>query len=196
MKNKGSQFDAVNAANKLETETGYTIDPRTNKDVTSGISVAPRGNEVQKSPATPADIAEYHMANADRFESNKTYMMGGWRDSSGTDYLDTPNVHPITPGGGGEARARRQMVLSNQEAGFNITKFRETGDPDVATIRNPFHPKSRAESGKAPHELADAGQPREGDTLAQAKKRSEWVASQPEAQAWINSPRQRSTDPE
>jgi hypothetical protein len=189
MKPKGMQFDAAALAGKLSDpeQGGFTVNPRTGEDVTSGISVAPRENEAKFRPASPGDIDGYAAANHGRFDKSSATMLGGWRGPDNTDYLDTPTVHPKTPGGGGEARARSQMVMSHQIAGFDLDTFEEK--------HNPFHPVGRQEMGKESHELADAAQPKEGESMSRAKARSAWVAKQPETQAWINSPRGQSSDP-
>jgi hypothetical protein len=165
------QFGATHA--KLATDGGFTVDPRTGEDATSGLSVAPRGNErkVPIGESSPATLESYAADNTDRWSGGRNASLGGWR-SEDADYYDTPTVYKNTPGG--HVGARKQMILAGQEAGFHLDTFQE--------VFNPFHPEGRRKSGRESHELADiAGRGREG---------SEFVASQPEAQAWINSPRE------
>ena len=177
---------------------GFTVDPRTGADVTSGISVAPRDNEHQipAAQSTPGDIQRYTEANASRFVSSRATVLGGWEDPDENDvpthFLDTPTVHPHTPGGGGHARARRQMVMSHQIASMDLDKI---PDFDAATEYNPFHPVGRRRLGLEQHEIADAAHPRQGDTPEKMRKRSQFAYQQPETQAWVNSPRRLSRDP-
>jgi hypothetical protein len=191
---------------------GFTVDPRTGEDVTSGWSVAPRDNE-RKIPAaesTPGDVRKYTEDNASRFVSGRATKLGGWEEDDENDvpthYLDTPTVHPHTPGGGGHARARRQQVLSHQIAAMNLDKIHPPeGEPDfdAATEYNPFHPVGRLRRGLEQHEIANAANPRKkgdfgqvaDDTPEQMRKRSEFAYKQPEVQAWVNSPRKLSRDP-
>ena len=157
---------------------GFTVNPRSGADVTSGISVAPLDNErIIKGGASASDLASFHgsAGNQERFGRGASF--GGWR-KEGTDYIDTPTVYPNTPGG--EARARKQMVLSDQMAGYNISTKTEQS--------NPFNPDTRAELGMEPHEIA--GPSREGMPTTERRRRAEFAASQPEVQAWINAPRQ------
>lgn len=172
------QFAATHA--KLGLHGGFTVNPRTGADITSGISVAPRGNEakVPLSQSSPPALADYAGANVNRWTPGKNAQgvnvgrnasLGGWR-SEDHDYFDTPTVYKNTPGG--EKGARKQMILSGQEAGFHLDSFQE--------IFNPFHPEGRRKTGMESHELADiAGRGREG---------ADFVMQQPEAQAWVNSP--------
>lgn len=177
---------------------GFTVDPRTGMDVTSGWSVAPRDNEhkIAADASTPGHIQAYAEANAGRFESHAT-KLGGWADldenDTPTHFLDTPSVHPHTPGGGGHARARRQQVLSHQIAAMNLDKL---PDFDAATEYNPMHPIGRRRLGLEEHEIANAAHPREGDTPEQMRRRSEFAYAQPETQAWVNFPRKMSRDPD
>lgn len=177
---------------------GFTVDPKTGQDVTSGWSVAPRDNE-RKIPAatsTPGDIRGYAEDNSARFEKGRATKLGGWEDLDEHDvpthYLDTPTVHPHTPGGGGHARARRQQVLSHQIAAMNLDKI---PDFDAATEYNPHHPIGRRRLGLEEHEIANAAHPKEGDTPERMRQRSEWAYKQPEVQAWVNSPRKMHRDP-
>lgn len=182
----GPQFAEIHA--KLAAQGGFTVNPRTGAEITSGISVAPRQNErrVPVAESAPSALAEYHAANAARFGPgprqpgaprgpavSRNASLGGWRSPDGEDVFDTPTVYKNTPRG--EVGARKQMVLSGQEAGFKLDTFEE--------IPNPFHPRTREVMGKEPHELANiAGRDRSG---------SEFAARQPEVQAWIESPRSR-----
>lgn len=125
------QFEALHS--DLETQGGFTVDPGTGAPRTKGISVAPAKNEVTSpiDETSPADIREYH----DRPQNQERYArgasLGGWRsDKKKLDYLDTPTVYPETPGG--HARARNQMLKSNQLAAYHISRGVEE--------LNPFHP--------------------------------------------------------
>lgn len=175
------QFAATHA--KLGIQGGFTVNPRSGADITSGISVAPRGNEL-KVPITqsaPSTLADYAGANVNRWtpghdESGvlrgRNASLGGWR-SEDSDYFDTPTVYPNNPRG--MSGARKQMVLSGQEAGFHLDTFQE--------IFNPFHPEARRKQGMETHELADAaGRGREG---------ADFAMRQPEVQAWVNGPREQ-----
>lgn len=174
------QFAAIHA--KLGTAGGFTVDPHTGADITSGISVAPRGNE-RKIPidqSTPDAVAGYHADNTARFGPGKraagapkgpadsrNASLGGWR-SEDSDYLDTPTVYKNTPAG--ERGARKQMVLSGQEAAFHLDSFTERF--------NPFHAEGRRKGGfEGSHEIADiASRGRDG---------AEFAMKQPEVQAWV-----------
>lgn len=173
------QFAAVHA--KLASQGGFTVNPRTGKEITSGISVAPRGNEHRESlsTSTPGTLKDYATANTSRWSNeydaagNVTARhgasLGGWRSDS-HDVLDTPTVYKNSPGG--ERLARKNMVLSDQEAGFHLDTFQE--------IHNPFDPKGRQALGLGPHELADLG--------TGSRERAEMQLQQPEVQVWVNSP--------
>lgn len=155
---------------KLASDGGFTVSPHTGEPITSGISVAPRGNERQVpiAQSTSGAVAAYHGDNAERFA--KGASLGGWR-SEDTDFLDTPTVYPNTPGG--ERRSRKQMVLAGQEASFDLDNFQEKF--------NPFHAEGRRKGGfSGSHEIADiASRGREG---------AEFAMKQPEVQAWVGSP--------
>lgn len=154
----------------LAEDGGFTVRPGTGEAITSGISVAPYGNSkvVAIGESTPDTLREYHHENIPRFE--KGASLGGWR-SEDQDFYDTPTVYPHSPGG--ESRARKQMVLSRQEAGFDLDSFQE--------VFNPFHEEGRRKTGMEPHELAVGH--------GSSRERAEWVLQQPEVQAWVNFPR-------
>lgn len=171
-----AQFAATHA--KLASQGGFTVNPRTGADITSGISVAPRGNEHREplASSSPGALQDYAASNVHRWVSSPetgfhNASLGGWR-SEGHDVLDTPTVYKNTPGG--QTAARKNMVLSDQEAGFHLDTFQE--------IHNPFHPMGRQAMGLGGHELADLG--------TGSRERSEWQMQQPEVQAWVNQPRQ------
>lgn len=173
------QFKDIHS--RLGTDGGFTVNARTGKAITSGISVAPFGNErrVPVESSTPDVLAEYHAQNqsAGRFGGPEAVgtrfqgsaSLGGWRSES-DDFFDTPTVYKNTPAG--NAAARRQMVHSRQEAGFNLDTFEE--------IPNPFHPEMRRKTGQEPHELADM-----------ALKDPKLAMQQPEIKAWTEMPRSR-----
>lgn len=143
------QFKALHA--QLGTDGGFTVNPFTGEAVTSGISVAPHGNEerIPAANSAPQDLANYHadIDNQRRFDRGASF--GGWRETkeipkddydytkSGnpgdvriTDFLDTPTVYPNTPGG--NSRARNQMLKANQIAGFRLDDFQELTNPHHA----------------------------------------------------------------
>lgn len=176
------QFGKIHS--KLAGEGGFTVNPHTGEDITSGISVAPRGNErqVPVGESTPASLQSYHAENAPRFGSGprapgaprgvhdpRNASLGGWR-SEDTDFFDTPTVYRNTPSG--QSGARKQMVLSGQEAAFHLDSFQE--------LPNPFHAEGRRKFGMEQHELAVTGRSREA---------ADWAMKQPEVQAWVNAPR-------
>lgn len=179
---------------RLATDGGFTVNPVTGHDITSGISVAPFGNE-HKAPVgmmSPAAIAGYHAANTERWTGARNASLGGWR-SDDADYLDTPTVYKNTPQG--QSAARKNMVLSSQEAGFDLDSFQE--------VLNPFHPTTRAKLGEAPHELADVSFPRDAsggritdpalmtdEQKVDRRRRADLAMEQPEVQSWVSSPRQ------
>jgi hypothetical protein len=164
---------------ELAANGGFTVNPTSLEPITKGISVAPFGNErkLPVSESSPEALEEYHGENTDRFARGAS--LGGWRSAdtntgAESDYYDTPTVYPETPGG--ITRSRRQMVLSRQEAAFNLRTFDE--------IFNPFHPVGRQKGQfSGPHELADQA--------VKSREHAEIVAQQPEVQAWINGPAQR-----
>lgn len=165
-----AQFKDIHS--RLATDGGFTVDAHKGEAITTGISVAPHSNErrLAVTESTPDALKQYHADNAPRFA--KGASLGGWR-SENDDFLDTPTVYPNTPGG--NTRARRQMVHSRQEAGFNLDNFQE--------VFNPFHPEARRKTGMEPHELADIA--------VKSKAHADFVASQPEVQSWINAPAER-----
>ena len=166
------QFDKVHGL--LGSQGGFTVNPHTGREITSGISVAPYGNSkvVPVGDSTPDVLQHYAEANLRRFgpEGGRNASLGGWR-SEDSDFFDTPTVYKHTPGG--EAGARKQMVLSRQEAGFDLDSFEE--------VFNPFHEEGRRKTGREPHELAVGHD--------SSRERAEWVLQQPEVQAWVNFPR-------
>ncbi len=176
------QFAVTHA--KLASQGGFTVNPRTGADVTSGISVAPRENEHRDpiSESTASTLKTYATRNTSRWTNvtddagkvtaTHNASLGGWRSDS-QDVLDTPTVYRNTPGG--QSAARKNMVLSEQEAGFDLDSFQE--------IHNPFHPKGREAMGMEGHELANLG--------TGSRARSEWQLQQPEVQAWVRGPADR-----
>lgn len=128
------QFQALH--NDLGESGGFTVNPTTGAPKTSGISVAPAANELRlEKGASPEDISAYHSAPGNQERFSRGASLGGWRDDkSGDDFLDTPTVYPETPGG--LSRARNQMLLSNQIAGYQISKGH--------TLLNPFHPENKS----------------------------------------------------
>lgn len=122
---------------KLGTDGGFTVNPRTGEDITSGISVAPQGNE-QRTPipqSAPGDLSGYHgdAGNQRRFDRGASF--GGWRsEDHAADILDTPAVYPNTPGG--SAVARHRMLKDNQIAGFRLD--------DYAELTNPHHADNKS----------------------------------------------------
>lgn len=166
---------------KLGMQGGFTVNPRTGADITSGISVAPRSNErkVPINESQPLALKQFAVDNAQRFHNEyndagnvvarHNAVIGGWR-SEDTDYFDTPTIYKNTPGG--EKNARKNMVLSGQEAGFHLDTFQE--------IFNPFNPEARRKQGMEPHELADAA--------SRGKEGAEFAMRQPEVSAWVHAP--------
>lgn len=155
---------------KLASDGGFTVNPHSGEPVTSGISVAPRGNERKTLivDSTPELLKAYHGENTARFRQGAS--LGGWR-SEDSDYFDTPTVYPATPAG--HSDSRQQMVRAGQEASFNLDSFTEEF--------NPFHPEGRRKSGRESHEIADiAGRGPGG---------AEFAMRQPEVQSWVNQPR-------
>lgn len=129
------QFKALHE--QLGTDGGFTVNPKTGEPVTSGISVAPHGNEmrVPSEQSSPEMLANYHsdIGNQERFSRNASF--GGWRsDTTGDDFLDTPTVYKNNPGG--QRGARNQMIKSNQIAGFRLDDFQE--------LTNPYHAENQS----------------------------------------------------
>jgi hypothetical protein len=122
---------------KLGSDGGFTVNPRTGVAVSSGISVAPAGNEM-RIPAgrtTPGSLASYHgdPGNQERFTRGASF--GGWRsENSGDDFIDTPTVYQNSAGG--QSRARNQMLKSNQISAYDIDR----GE----TLLNPFHSENKS----------------------------------------------------
>lgn len=128
------QFKALHE--QLGTDGGFTVNPRSGEAVTSGISVAPHGNElrVPAASASPEMLANYHsdIGNQERFSRGASF--GGWRsETTGDDFLDTPTVYKNNPGG--QRGARNQMIKSNQIAGFRLDDFQ--------TLVNPHHAENK-----------------------------------------------------
>ena len=174
-----AQFHGVHSL--LDSEGGFTVNPRTGESITSGISVAPRNNEqkMHSSESSPEALKKYHGSNTAAWTDEKNASgkviaphnasLGGWR-SEDSDFFDTPTVHPNTPGG--ETRARRQMTVSGQEAGFKLDDFQE--------VFNPFNAEGRRKMNMAPHEIADIA--------SRGQSGSDFAMRQPEVQAWIGAP--------
>jgi hypothetical protein len=118
---------------KLGSDGGFTVNPRTGEAVSSGISVAPAGNELRIPAArtSPQTLSNYHQdpGNQERFTRGASF--GGWRsENSGDDFIDTPTVYQNSAGG--QSRARNQMLKSNQLAGFRLDDFEELTNPHHA----------------------------------------------------------------
>lgn len=123
---------------KLGTDGGFTVNPRTGADITSGISVAPHGNELRVPAAqtSPADLSSFHGRADNQARFDRGAAFGGWRqDTTQDDFVDTPAVYPNTPGG--NAVARHRMIKNKQIAGFRLD--------DYAELINPHHPDNKSQ---------------------------------------------------
>jgi hypothetical protein len=122
--------------NDLKTQGGFTVNPGTGAPKKKGISVATEANEMRldRTETSPGKLSEYHgdSDNQERFGRGASF--GGWRSEGGDDFIDTPTVYPETPGG--QARARNQMLKSNQIGSYHISRG--------ATELNPFHPENQS----------------------------------------------------
>ena len=179
MKLSEGQFAGLH--DKLGTDGGFTVHPSTGDPHTTGISVAPRDNErkVSAADSSPVALSDYHADSGNQERFGRGAAFGGWRGPDGSDCLDTPTVQPNTPGG--NARARKQTVLSHQVASYDIDAEQENF--------NPYHPEGREALGYEPHEIAAGASPKKGDSPEKARSRSEWALSQPEVQAHVEHPR-------
>lgn len=130
-----NQFGALHRS--LAEDGGFTVSPFTGEPVTSGISVAPDGNELRIPAAdtSPGALRAYHESADNQQRFGRGASFGGWRDdNSGDDFIDTPTVYEDTPSG--QSRARNQMLKSNQIAAYNIGPGH--------TLINPFHPENKS----------------------------------------------------
>jgi hypothetical protein len=118
---------------RLGTDGGFTVHPFTAEDKTSGISVAPLGNElrVPAGSTSPGALKRYHDDRGNQRRFSRGASFGGWRsETTGDDFIDTPTVYPNTPSG--NSRARNQMIKSNQIAGFRLDDYQELTNPHHA----------------------------------------------------------------
>lgn len=160
----GDQFGAMHSA--LETQGGFTFNPRKGTFTTEGYSVATRPeaeHRIPTSETTPGHLQDY-AASHQAALSKAPEHIGGWRSDT-HDVLDVSKVYP--PTGAGETGSRYQAVKHNQEATYAL----HTGQEHA----NPFH----AKGGQFPEFAALATS---GASMSQVMKRS------PEIKAWIQGP--------
>jgi hypothetical protein len=124
---------------RLDTQGGFTYDPRKRSFVTSGFAVAAHPGAELKEPHSEGGATEGHikgfvkgsqpMWSQQKGQGRGQEMIGGWRDEEGgKDVLDLPKVFPNTPHG--HQKSRQAQVLRNQEASFSLH--------DMAEDRNPW----------------------------------------------------------
>jgi hypothetical protein len=121
----------------LGSDGGFTVNPTSGEALTSGISVAPAGNELRlpASQSSPKSLQEFHEDSGNQQRFDKGASFGGWRSkASGDDFIDTPTVHPNTPEG--QVTARTSMLKNNQIAAFELDSFN--------TLLNPFHSENQS----------------------------------------------------
>lgn len=163
------QFGAMHSA--LETQGGFTFNPRKGTFTTEGFSVATRPeaeHRIPTSETTPGHIEGYAETHREALSTAPEHI-GGWRSEPKKgpheDVLDVSKVYP--PTGAGETASRYQAVKHGQEATFAL----HTGQEH----ENPFH----AKGGQFPEFAALASS---GVSMSQIMKRS------PEIKAWIQGP--------
>src|SRR4051812_5914337 len=122
---------------RLDTQGGFTYDPRKRDFVTSGYSVAAHESAELKESHSEGGVTEQHIrgfvkGSAPTWQQQKSQgrgqeMIGGWRDDEGgKDVLDLPKVFPATPVG--HQKSRQAQVLRNQEASFSLHEM--SADPN------------------------------------------------------------------
>ena len=174
-----NQFREIHS--KFKSDGGFTVDPKTGAPVTSGISVATKGNEAKfdSETSTPQDVKNYHAANTERWAKGKKAKIGGWVEPNpvtgkNEDYLDTPSVFANT--GAGHTLARGHAIINDQIASWNIDK----GEG----IYNPFNQQGRQGLG-----FDDGGV--ENEFAYMARKKPELAMKQPEIQGYVSGPGER-----
>ncbi len=171
----GAQFGRVLSYSDLAGELndpeigGFTVSTRSGHRPSTGWMVSIPGHEETFEPrtGTPGDLMTYAGRKHGGLREEGNYL-GGWRSDAGKNVVDVSRRYDDTPRGHSESRAAQ--VTGRQEASFHLTSFE--------TEHNPFHPTARANTGKAPHELADA-----------AMKNPQFALRQPEVKAWIKNPK-------
>lgn len=103
-----------------EPDGGFTVDPRTGKDVTKGYAVAAfpeRSKEIPLDQIQPSDIQSYADNNADVL-GKEGHMLGGWHDPATSNvWLD---VSIVTSS---KSKAIRIAQETNQIAIFDLQSF-------------------------------------------------------------------------
>lgn len=147
----GRQF--VGLAQQLGTQGGFTVDPRTGSQPSSGVSVAIPGREVITEGTRARTLVNYAASNADALAHSGAHL-GGWRNpDNGKDYLDVSHVIPEHPRGHHIADVHHAMHVNQQIASFDLGS--------ANTIQNPRFP-----------DYASAGQPDEFGSTVQLKRKS------------------------
>lgn len=179
MRVNGHQFGEI--IHRLQTEGGFTYDPRTGSFPSSGYSVAahPAAELTVTHPAgvTEAHVEGYIAGSAPLWQQQKAKgrgqeMIGGWGNT-----LDVPKVYPATPTG--HVKSREAQVLRAQKASFSLHE----GAEDV----NPWSPRQ-----PDPDEHPDIGRMMRGkypEFENMIRKSPSQALQQPEIRAWTEGPR-------
>lgn len=102
---------------------GFTIDPRTEKDVDSGFAVAiypDRSREIPHTDVTGTTIKDYAKSNEDLLTESGN-MMGGWHDpDSGSVWLDVSRVTSDKTEAISLAKEHNQIAIFDLGSGSSI----------------------------------------------------------------------------
>jgi hypothetical protein len=118
---------------RLESEGGFTYNPRSKSFVSEGYSVAahPAAELRVHGGADEAHLQGYIAGSAPLWSQQKgkgrgNEMIGGWRSDT-ADVLDIPKVFPASPEG--HTKSRQAQVLRGQEASFSLHGMEEDPNP-------------------------------------------------------------------
>lgn len=108
-------FKIVSMADALSVpDGGFTVDPRSGEDVTSGYAVAvhPDLCVIHTGDVEAGDILAYMISYAADILARPGRVVGGWRDpDSGMAYLDVSTVVPDLDEAMSLAREHRQLAI-------------------------------------------------------------------------------------
>jgi hypothetical protein len=129
-------------AEKLQTEGGYTVDPRTGKEPTQGYMVGQFGTGQVRPPGTTRghDLARYAVEHAKQL-SGPPHYLGGWQQPEG-DYTEQSDLYPATPAG--KTQSGFAAILGNQQASFAIHTKQDIANPSYEEDELPAHKRRMA----------------------------------------------------
>lgn len=143
-----SNRKADDLAERVQTpDGGFTVDPRTGKDIKEGFAVAmfpERSREIPHKDVDREALQKYTKDNADVL-SQPGNMMGGWHDpDSGTVWLDVSKVTTDKREAIDLAKQHNQIAIFDLGSGNSINTggTGRSSYPFVFTRANPYHSKT------------------------------------------------------